>query len=67
MLVSLAYLFSLQSGPSHRWVNVSDKSIEFFNKDGAFLLVAGEFLDDPSGCQSDRIHMFEKVKLLQQR
>ncbi|XP_021857726.2 uncharacterized protein [Spinacia oleracea] len=66
----IAYIrstFDLVEGPSHRWVNVSDKSIEFFNKDGAFLLVAGEFLDDPSGCQSDRIHMFEKVKLLQQR
>ncbi|XP_010684919.2 uncharacterized protein LOC104899426 isoform X1 [Beta vulgaris subsp. vulgaris] len=59
--------FDHVEGPSHRWVNISDKSKEFLNEDGAFLLVAGAFLDGPPGSQGDRIHMFEKVKLLQQR
>ncbi|XP_021767493.1 uncharacterized protein LOC110731886 [Chenopodium quinoa] len=59
--------FDHVEGPSHRWLNISAKSTEFFNKDGAFLLVAGGFLDYPPGSQGDRIHMLQKVKLLQQR
>lgn len=66
----IAYIrstFDHVEGPFHRWVNISDKSKEFLNKDGAILLVAGAFLDDPPGSQADRIHLIEKMKLLQQR
>ncbi|XP_057534951.1 uncharacterized protein LOC130813203 isoform X2 [Amaranthus tricolor] len=54
-------------GPSHRWINISDSNKEFLNKDGATLLVAGAFLDDPAGSQVDQINMLGKVKLVQQR
>ncbi|KAL2945490.1 Protein SUPPRESSOR OF QUENCHING 1 chloroplastic [Bienertia sinuspersici] len=66
----IAYIrstFDHVEGTTHRWINISERSKEFLNKDGAFLFVVGLFLDDPPGPQNDRVDMIGKLKLLQQR
>ena len=50
------------AGPSHCWLNVEEGSEEFSCKDGAFLVLAGDFVRDVG-----IVAMFERVKALQQR
>ncbi|KAJ4728504.1 NHL repeat-containing protein 2 [Melia azedarach] len=56
-------------GPHHCWFNVVEGKEEFFKRDGAFLVLAGQFLNNSSSqtARYDAIAMFEKVKLIQQR
>ncbi|XP_058101541.1 uncharacterized protein LOC131245837 isoform X2 [Magnolia sinica] len=54
-------------GPHHRWLNRTVESQGSFSRDGIFLVVVGGFLEDPIMFGCDRIIMFERVKLLQQR
>ncbi|KAL2945504.1 Protein SUPPRESSOR OF QUENCHING 1 chloroplastic [Bienertia sinuspersici] len=66
----IAYIrstFDHVEGTTHCWINISERSKEFLNKDGAFLFVVGLYLDDPPGPQHDRVDMIGKLKLLQQR
>ena len=50
------------AGPNHVWLNVDERDNPFLKKSGAFLVLAGQLLQD-----SDVVAMLEKFKLLQQR
>ncbi|XP_015892347.3 uncharacterized protein LOC107426629 isoform X2 [Ziziphus jujuba] len=51
-------------GPSHCWLTKFGRYKSFPERDGTFLVLAGQFLET-TGCEP--IVTFEKVKLLQQR
>ncbi|XP_021907375.1 uncharacterized protein LOC110821742 isoform X2 [Carica papaya] len=59
--------FDELQGPSHHWLNKDEGNKDFFKREGTFLVIVGQFLDNAqiSGC--DPSFTFEKVKLLQQR
>ncbi|KAL9235680.1 hypothetical protein vseg_010421 [Gypsophila vaccaria] len=59
--------FDLPEGPYHCWINRSEGSKEFLQKDAPYLLLAEAFLDDPPVSRGNRILLLEKVKQLQQR
>ncbi|GAV70684.1 hypothetical protein CFOL_v3_14182 [Cephalotus follicularis] len=54
-------------GPNHCWLNKVEGHTDFFNKDGTFLVLAGQFLETSQTVGCDPIIMFENLKLLQRR
>ncbi|KAJ0112115.1 hypothetical protein Patl1_01610 [Pistacia atlantica] len=59
--------FSKLQGPHHCWFNIVERNKEFFKRDGAFLVLAGPFLDNCSSQVAGSVDSFEKIKLIQQR
>ncbi|KAL5798783.1 hypothetical protein ACOSQ2_003603 [Xanthoceras sorbifolium] len=61
--------FDELQGPHHCWFNIVEGNKDFFKRDGAVLVLSGQFLCNSSsqGDGFDRITVFEKVKLIQQR
>ncbi|CAN1767389.1 Protein SUPPRESSOR OF QUENCHING 1, chloroplastic, partial [Linum perenne] len=49
-------------GPNHVWLNVDEGDKPFLNRNGTFLVLAGQLLQD-----SDIVAMLEKIKFLEQR
>lgn len=55
------------AGPEHCWLNKEDGKTKYFKKDGTFLILAAELVEDSLSKGSDYFIMFEKVKFLQKR
>uniref|UniRef100_A0A1D1YEQ4 Putative ATP synthase subunit, mitochondrial n=1 Tax=Anthurium amnicola TaxID=1678845 RepID=A0A1D1YEQ4_9ARAE len=60
--------FDKHKGPNYCWLNKEDKNMAQLNKGGSYLVLVGVFFEDAVlNCRRERIVMFERVKLLQQR